>query len=73
MISTTTPHLLPEPLWTDKEFAAVAKISPSTPAQWRYTGKFKEELPFIKIGRSVRIDPDVARAFLKNGTDTKKD
>lgn len=38
----------------DKTLAKLLDIDPRTPAQWRYTGKFKDELPVIHVGRCHR-------------------
>jgi hypothetical protein len=51
-------------LLDDRQLAELFGIDPRTPAQWRYVGKFKNELPHIKIGRSVRYRRDDAMAFI---------
>ncbi|MGL4233434.1 MAG: hypothetical protein ACRCWJ_18860 [Casimicrobium sp.] len=38
----------------DKKLAELFDIDERTPAQWRYTGKYKKELPVIRIGRCCR-------------------
>ena len=53
-----------DPLIDDRQLARLADVSPRTPAQWRYLGKFKDELPYIKIGRNVRYRQSVALSFL---------
>jgi hypothetical protein len=48
----------------DRELAARLKISPKTPAQWRFTGKFAKELPYYKFGRAVRYASADVEAFI---------
>jgi len=49
-------------LWTDKETAARLDIEPQTLAVWRSLRRY--DLPFIKIGRSVKYDPADVEAFI---------
>ena len=37
-----------------------------TLAQWRYLGRFTDELPWIKIGRNVRYRESDVLAFISN-------
>jgi excisionase family DNA binding protein len=52
------------PLITDRELAYLTGVSEKTPAQWRHLGKFKDELPYIKLGRSVRYRETDVLAFI---------
>ena len=62
-----TAHVPPR-LWRDAELAKALDVSPRAPAQWRYLGKYKDELPFVKIGRLVRYRDDVALSFIERHT-----
>ena len=44
------------------------KTHPRTLAQWRYLGKYKKELPYIKIGKMVRYTDEVVAKFLASHT-----
>lgn len=57
---------IPGKLWSDAEFAGLMKTHPRTPAQWRYLGKYKDELPYIKIGKMVRYTDEVIAKFIAN-------
>lgn len=48
----------------DRTLAELLCISEKTPAQWRFTGKFSEELPFYKFGRAVRYRREDVEAFI---------
>lgn len=50
----------------DHALAAELSISPRTPAQWRFIGKFSKELPFYKFGRAVRYRREDVEAFIAN-------
>jgi excisionase family DNA binding protein len=49
----------------DRALADLLGISEKTPAQWRFTGKFSEELPFYKFGRCVRYRREDVEAFIE--------
>ncbi|WP_081064112.1 helix-turn-helix domain-containing protein [Burkholderia vietnamiensis] len=49
----------------DRALAVLLNISEKTPAQWRFTGKFSEELPFYKFGRCVRYRREDVEAFIE--------
>ena len=49
-------------LWDDRETAARLDIEPQTLAVWRSLRRY--DLPFIKIGRAVKYDPDDVEAFI---------
>jgi excisionase family DNA binding protein len=48
----------------DRALADLLNISEKTPAQWRFTGKFTDELPFYKFGRCVRYRREDVDAFI---------
>ncbi|AXW24561.1 helix-turn-helix domain-containing protein [Ralstonia solanacearum] len=48
----------------DRALAAELNISPRTPAQWRFTGKFAKELPFHRFGRAIRYRREDVEAFI---------
>lgn len=48
----------------DRALADLLNISEKTPAQWRFTGKFSEDLPFYKFGRCVRYRREDVEAFI---------
>ncbi|SDI42029.1 Helix-turn-helix domain-containing protein [Paraburkholderia phenazinium] len=48
----------------DRALAELLCISENTPAQWRFTGKFSDELPFYKFGRCVRYRREDIDAFI---------
>jgi excisionase family DNA binding protein len=52
---------VPEPLWTSKEVSAYLRIGKNRPAVMARTG----ELPGIRIGRYLRFDPAVVRAYVE--------
>ena len=54
----------PHRLIDDRELAALLGIAGRTPAQWRYTGKFKSELPYLKIGHLIRYRHSDVLSFL---------
>ena len=62
--STLLSNLLHEFL-DDRVLAELLNISDKTPAQWRFTGKFAEELPFYKFGRCVRYRREDVEAFIE--------
>ncbi|VVE56151.1 helix-turn-helix domain-containing protein [Pandoraea anhela] len=49
----------------DRALSSELNLSPKTPAQWRYLGKFSEELPYYKFGRSVRYRREDVDAFIE--------
>ena len=59
---------VPGKLWSDAEFSGLMKTHPRTLAQWRYLGKYKKELPYIKIGKMVRYTDEVVAKFLASHT-----
>jgi hypothetical protein len=63
---STEGLVVPGKLWSDADLTALLKIHPRTPAQWRYLGKFKKELPYIKIGKTVRYTDEVVAKFLQS-------
>lgn len=68
MIETTAPSrplsTLLQDFLDDRALAALLNISAKTPAQWRHLGKFTEELPYHKFGRSVRYRREDVEAFI---------
>lgn len=62
--STLLSSLLHEFL-DDRTLADLLSISEKTPAQWRFTGKFTEELPFYKFGRCVRYRREDVETFIE--------
>ena len=50
----------------DKQLADLFGIDERTPAQWRYTGRFKDELPVVRIGRCCRYRLTDAQKFIAN-------
>lgn len=58
--------MIPGKLWSDAELSNLLKTHPRTIAQWRYLGKFKDELPYIKIGKMVRYTDEVVAKFIAN-------
>lgn len=66
------PIPIPKPLYEllrefvdDRELAQRLSVSSKLPAQWRYLGKFSEELPYYKFGRSVRYRREDVDAFIE--------
>lgn len=57
-------HALSREFLDDRALAAELNLSPRTPAQWRFTGKFSKELPFYKFGRAVRYRREDVEAFI---------
>lgn len=55
-------------MWSDEDFAFLLKTHPRTIAQWRYLGKYKDELPYIKIGKMVRYTDEVIAKFIASHT-----
>jgi excisionase family DNA binding protein len=51
-------------LLTVDELAAVLKVSPSWVYEHTRTRRRAARLPFIKIGKYIRFDPQAVRAFL---------
>ncbi len=51
-------------LLDDKKLSELLSIDPRTPAQWRYTGRFKTELPVVRFGRSCRYRLTDAQNFI---------
>jgi len=49
-------------LLTPKEVAAVLRLRECTLATWRCTGR--ADLPYVKIGRSVRYTADAVAAYI---------
>jgi excisionase family DNA binding protein len=49
----------------DRALAVLLNISEKTPAQWRFNGKFSNELPFYKFGRCVRYRREDVEAFIE--------
>ena len=52
----------------DQKLAELFDIDPRTPAQWRYQGRFKKELPVIRIGRCCRYRLGDALALINSQT-----
>jgi hypothetical protein len=50
----------------DATVAAMIGVKPRIPAQWRYLGKFKLELPYYKIGRTVRYRRGDVASFVQH-------
>ena len=50
----------------DKQLADLFGVDERTPAQWRYTGRFKDELPVVRIGRCCRYRLADAQKFIAN-------
>ena len=60
-------------LLTVDELAAVLKVSPSWVYEHTRTRRRAARLPYIKIGKYIRFDPQAVRAFLarqSRSTDT---
>jgi hypothetical protein len=55
-------------LLDDIDAAAALDISPGTLSVWRSTGRYN--LPFVKIGRTVRYRVGDLRAFIESRTKT---
>ena len=51
-------------LLTVDELAAVLKVSPSWVYEHTRTRRRAARLPYIKIGKYIRFDPQAVRAFL---------
>ncbi|AHN73052.1 hypothetical protein DA70_00215 [Pandoraea pnomenusa] len=49
----------------DRALSSKLDLSPKTPAQWRHLGKFTNELPYYKFGRSVRYRREDVDAFIE--------
>lgn len=58
--------IVPGKLWSYADLTAFLKLHPRTLAQWRYLGKFKNELPYIKIGKTVRYTDEAVAKFLQS-------
>ncbi|MCM2480630.1 hypothetical protein B7760_00721 [Burkholderia glumae] len=65
MLSATLLGNLLHEFLDDRALAVLLNISEKTPAQWRFTGKFSEELPFYKFGRCVRYRREDVEAFIE--------
>lgn len=65
MLSATPLGNLLHEFLDDRALAVLLNISEKTPAQWRFTGKFTEELPFYKFGRCVRYRREDVEAFIE--------
>ena len=52
-----------ESLLTATQVASHLSISPQTLANWRTTGRFKSELPHLKVGRSIRYRESAVESF----------
>jgi hypothetical protein len=53
-------------LWTPKHTAQYLEIAEDTLSVWRCTGRVN--LPYVKIGRSVRYRPEDVKAFISRST-----
>lgn len=51
------------PLLTTKQVADILGLKPHTIAVGRSDGSF--DLPYVKVNRSVRYDPEELKAFMK--------
>jgi hypothetical protein len=60
-LSGTTPRLLDSVL-----VSKLLDMDAGTLAQWRYLGRFTNELPWIKIGRNVRYRESDVLSFINN-------
>lgn len=49
-----------EPLWRPDEAAAFLKVAPKTLHRWKQQGR----VPFIRIGRTIRYNPEALRALV---------
>lgn len=49
-------------LLTANEVAEILQISPRTLASWR--AKYPDELPFVRVGGSIRYRPDAVEDFV---------
>jgi hypothetical protein len=52
------------PLLTETQAAETLGLEPATLRRWRWAGY--DNLPYLKIGRSVRYDPDDIAAFIES-------
>jgi hypothetical protein len=59
--ATSTSHLEPRPLNTEKEEAKRLKVSVRTLQSWRYKGGGP---PYLQLGSAVRYDPVRVDAWL---------
>lgn len=59
-------HSTPKRLWTDPEVTEYGRLAKGTLAQWRYLGRFTNELPYRKVGRSIRYQEDDVLAFFES-------
>lgn len=55
-----------DPLIGDREAAQLLTIQPATLAIWRATKRYN--LPYVKIGRSVRYRKSAVLAFIESRT-----
>ncbi len=54
----------PDHLWTVDDLATWWQVSPNTIRAWQQNG----QIPYIKLGRHVRFDPDVMRRYVDSRT-----
>ena len=52
-----------ETLLTASEVATHLSISPQTLANWRTKGRYADELPHLKMGRSIRYRESAVEKF----------
>lgn len=53
----------------DQTLAQLLDIDPRTPAQWRFTGRYKAELPVVRVGRCCRYRLCDVKTFIENQID----
>ena len=67
MSSKNMPLAVAPPRLLDSVLASkLLDMDAGTLAQWRYLGRFTDELPWIKIGRNVRYREADVLAFITN-------
>jgi hypothetical protein len=64
----TNPIVDLEPLLDEEPAAEILGVVPGTLSVWRSTGRY--DLPYVKIGRSVKYRPSDLRAFIERRTRT---
>lgn len=55
-----------EPLLTEKQAAEILGITPGTLTVWRCTKRYN--IPFVKVGRSVRYSRESLQAWIDQRT-----
>lgn len=60
-----TSPAMPEPLWEIEDVSAYLRVPVQTLYQWR---KRKYGPPAARVGRHLRYDPDVVRAWFADQT-----